>query len=57
MSVKRDYGHRENPGEWKRKEDEKERGESGKWDRLGLMLDWKEGDTIYEWVALEIVIF
>ena len=57
MSVKRDDVDKENPGEWKRKEDEKGRGESGKWGRLGLMLYWKEGDTAYEWVALEIVIF
>ena len=49
--VKRDYGDRENPGEWKRKEDEEGRVVSG--GRLGLMFYWRESDMTYEWVALE----
>ena len=51
MFVKRDYGDRENPGEWKRKEDEEGRVVSG--GRLGLMFYWRESDMTYEWVALE----
>ena len=43
MFVKRDYGDRENPREWKRKEDKKGRGDSGKWGQVGSNVVLKRG--------------
>ena len=43
MFVKRDYGDRENPKEWKRKEDKKGRGDSGKWGQVRLDVVLKRG--------------
>ena len=43
MFVKRDDGDRENLGEWKRKEYEKGRGESGKWGQVGSDVLLKRG--------------
>ena len=43
MFVKKDYGDRENPGEWKRKEVKRGRGESGKWGQVGSDVVLKRG--------------